>query len=57
MSLISHFFVANDLIESKENKFVMFCRIAFVTYEISSFFMSNIPLENVFTSKQIIDNL
>ena len=47
ISLISHFFVANNSLGSMEKKFVKFYPVAFVLYEICGFFMSKIPLKNI----------
>ena len=47
MSLMSHFFAANDSLKFKEKKFVKFFLVAFVVYEICGLFMSKIPFKNV----------
>ena len=47
MSSISHFFVASDSLRSNKKKFVKFCPVVFVIYEICGLLMSKIPLKNV----------
>ena len=47
MSLITHFFVASDSLGSKVKKFVKFCPVVLVIYEICGLFMSKIPFKNV----------
>ena len=39
--------MASDSLKSKEKKFVKFCLVAFVVYEIYSLFKSTIPSKNV----------